>query len=131
MNPKTVIKIVCSFFGTTYDYEKMHSNDRHTEHLIVRYYCFTFLKETTSLSLAQIGMLFDQDHATVLNGLEKLQIWMETDLSKKKIYDKISSIISKHTDNKVKTIPPLAVKMIYRRLKNPSLCVAKHKIRID
>jgi len=121
MTPKTILKIVCSHFGTTYEYEKMHSDDRHYEHLIVRYYCFTFLKENTILSLAKIGMLFDQDHATVLNGLAKLENWMLSDTSKKKTYDKLSLIIAKYSDNKIKTKSSLEVRMVYRRLKNPML----------
>ena len=124
MTPKTILKIVCSHFGTTYEYEKLHSEDRHNIHLVTRYYCFIFLKENTLLSLSQIGMLFDQDHATVLNGIKKLNYWMDTDVTKKKTYDKLSLIIAKYSDNKIKTKSSLEVRMVRRRLKNPMLnCV--------
>jgi len=38
-----------------------------------RIYLFKYLKKETDLSLTAIGKLFDRDHATVINGLERYE----------------------------------------------------------
>jgi hypothetical protein len=52
------------------DRYKLKRNDRHQVIIYKRYYLYAQLKDA-KLSLSHIGLLFDKDHATVINGLKK------------------------------------------------------------
>jgi len=57
------------------DYIKhMELHNRKDEYKFKRYYLMKYLREGTNLSLSSIGSYFLKDHATVMNGLKRLQV---------------------------------------------------------
>lgn len=115
------IKEVCRYFGTTYSEAKQEKKVRKNEVILVRYYCFLFLKERTKLSLEQIGRFFDKNHATVLNGLKKIAYWIEIDIEKKHIYDAIKFKLDLYDEIDNNRSHYFITRIKRRSLKNPTL----------
>lgn len=74
---RLIIDIVCEHFGTNLESIKIKS--RKPEVKEVRHVCYFMLKKHTRNGLANIGALLDQDHATVLNGLKRINNYIETE----------------------------------------------------
>jgi len=128
MKPEQIINIVCRYFNTTIEHEKIFSSNRNHNHLIVRYFVFLLLKEHTILTLNEIGSTFGQNHSTTFNAITKLRIWIQSDMSKYRAYFELKDII-KQNERPVKVVRnSLAVRMIYRRLKNPMLSNVYHSL---
>ena len=53
----------------------MDGFSRKMEHKLIRFYLFTMLRNQIRLPYQKIGLIFGQDHATVINGLKKWLIY--------------------------------------------------------
>jgi len=122
MKPQIIINTVCDYFKIEQKEANYKSYSRDTDYLLVRYYCYLFLKQNTLLSLTKIGSFFGQNHATVINALKKIKNWIETDDLKRTVYEEISYRI-KQVQQPIKKSSILMTKIKFRRLKNPALRV--------
>ena len=59
-----------------------------------RMFCYLFLRRHTSMSLKSMGLLFGQDHTTVINALKTIKDVIHTDPNLRNHYYKLQSIIA-------------------------------------
>lgn len=68
-----------------------------------RYIIFSFLRDVSRMTLKEIGLKFGLDHATVLNGLKKVEQWSQTDRffvqHKEELFEQMKVIILKSKQN--------------------------------
>lgn len=65
---KLIIDIVCEYYNTDYETMILNRKSRKRESVITRHMCMYFIMKYTRNSLAQTGLIFGIDHATVLHG---------------------------------------------------------------
>lgn len=87
ITPELIIERICKFRGLKE--EGVRSPKRTRELSFTRHIIYYFVRRLTSLSLTEAGKLFDQDHATVLNGIKRVNNMLETD---KKIVQMVAKI---------------------------------------
>jgi len=75
INADKVIKAISIHFDLEMDLIK--SKWRKRELVTARHFCFFFLRKNTNLSLKSIGDQFRQDHTTVINGVNKIQGFLD------------------------------------------------------
>lgn len=75
INADKVIDIVAMYFRT--DAASIKKKNRKRELVTARHFCFFFLRKNTNLSLKTIGEQFTQDHTTVINGVQKIQGFLD------------------------------------------------------
>jgi len=77
---ETKTKESADFMSNVYDIiekYKLTRNDRHHAIIYKRYYLYHQL-HMAKLSLSHIGLLFNKDHATVINGLKKHKLYTKS-----------------------------------------------------
>lgn len=57
----------------------LRARTRKGEIIIARHLCMYFCRELTSLSLSEIGLIFNRDHATVLSAVKSVNNQKDTD----------------------------------------------------
>lgn len=87
-NLETSFNLICQFFKQ--DPEVVKSKSRKTEHKTVRFWFYwisrKYYKGQHYVSLQALGAYTGgRDHATVLHGLKKVEEWIETEESSRKI----------------------------------------------
>jgi chromosomal replication initiation ATPase DnaA len=94
-----IIKIVSTYTGIPL--ESLKGKSRQAEIIKARMICYKLMRGEKNykkygsinhgyrISLASIGMYFNKDHATVLNGIVKLNNYLETEPETKKMYNNI------------------------------------------
>lgn len=100
-------KVVCSEFNITED--ELKGKLRKRSFVDARHICFQFLKSETKLSLSQIGVIYNRNHATVLHGIENSNNMNSTDFIYKERYNRVYAdaletinVIQEHIDSLIK-----------------------------
>ena len=71
-----VIREICNIFEV--DYKKIMGRDRTFKIKTVRFLCWYVLHKTKLLKTkVEIGRLFNRNHATIINGLNQVDGWLE------------------------------------------------------
>lgn len=97
MNYEEIIKTVCNYFNIPID--DIYKKSRKRELILARMICYKLIRGKQDfkkykyngyrISLAEIGKIFTLDHATVLNGINKLNNYLETEIQTKLYYDEL------------------------------------------
>jgi len=107
MTPEQIIKEVCKYYNTTYEYQYENRKDRHPEFTRVRHMCFLFMRSHTFLSRREIGAFFGNNHSTVYLVLQKMQNWIDTEKELHQEYEDIKELL-KHDKESIDTLWKLA-----------------------
>ena len=68
----TIIKIVCEHYQMNYSEFMSNNRSGKNEYVRIRQFIFWFYRVNTNNSLANLGKLFNKDHATALSGINKV-----------------------------------------------------------
>lgn len=75
---REIIDVICSHFDL--DKDKVFGQSRKRELVLARQLSMTFIREKTTLSLKEIGAMFDnRDHSTVIYAMQTIQDLIDTD----------------------------------------------------
>lgn len=89
MNKETEIKrVVEDYFGV-----KMKDRTRKRKYVEARAFYYRFTRMYTRLSLADIGDIVGRDHASVLNGLRRLDGWLTYDKRMISYYSELDRLV--------------------------------------
>lgn len=102
MKVQMFISKVCEYFNIAPEFLFENNKCRKPEFVAIRHFVFLFLKQYTKLSLANIGSVFEKDHATVLNSIKKINGYIETEAYTKLQYDELNQIAKEIFEQKVK-----------------------------
>ena len=81
-------RVVCEFYFI--NQKQLPTVTRKREVIEARYLVWYLLRENhPNLSLQFLGKIYNRDHATVINGLNNIKIWLETDREFRKKFKEI------------------------------------------
>lgn len=89
LEAKDIIHYICKYYRVSID--DVMSKDRHRKFTLPRQIICTLLMDNTNLSLLDIGLLINRDHATVLHSHKVIDTFYEVDKIFKVQFDKILS----------------------------------------
>jgi len=95
LHPDTIIDSVCDFYNIKPT--QLKGNRRDAVFVKPRHVCMFLLKEEGMLPLAEIGnLLGGRDHTTIMHGVEKVRVLLET---QERVREEVSYIRGKITEN--------------------------------
>lgn len=77
ITPEMIVDRICDHLFMSK--EKIYSKSRKHEIVFARHLVYFFVRRLTQMSLTETGMIFMQDHATVLNGVKRINERLQTD----------------------------------------------------
>jgi Bacterial dnaA protein helix-turn-helix len=91
-----ITQIICDYFNVTK--EDLMTNSRKNEHVIPRSFIFRIMRDVygKNISLKTLGAVFNRDHATVLNSIQKNEELLETNTKYRLKYAEFISIQSEN-----------------------------------
>lgn len=97
MTISDIVKIVGRFYGIKQD-EILNSKSRHQQLIIARFICYYLMKTRLHMTLQSIAWTFQKkDHSAVINGINKFEGWLETDLHFKNAFGNICFLLMTDT----------------------------------
>lgn len=91
MRPQDILEIVSQYFGCTPDEIKTRS--RRKEHIYARQFYYKLAKDHTTSSFPFIAKHVNRVHACVLNGIKRLEGYIDTEPTTRKDYEVLKNII--------------------------------------
>jgi len=98
INPSSIIEIVSIYYeskGVPINRAILLGRSRKAMYVVPRYMMWYFIYNySAKQSLKSIGMMFNRDHSTIINGLTKLKAYCETEPNTKQQFLDISKLLN-------------------------------------
>lgn len=91
ITPKTVIDVVCEYFGVKEEY--IRGQKRNREYVFPRQISMYILRDMTDNSYSKIADFFGRDHSTIMHAEEKIKKQMKDDADLKRVIEDIEAKI--------------------------------------
>lgn len=71
-----IIEMICEQYSVTR--EQLKNQNRTKDLVFARHLCMYLLYNCVKLKLSQVGQVFNRDHTTVMNAIQKIEDYIET-----------------------------------------------------
>lgn len=96
INPTTILEMVLSYYDM--DLATLKSQTREMNIVKVRHLAMRFLREYTELTLLQIGLIFNRDHASVMHAITSVGWQVETNKRYRREYEELIKILEPYAE---------------------------------
>ncbi len=85
IDASAIVELIANFYHRTT--AELLGKRRHTGVTHPRHLAFYFIRRHTNLTTMEIGAMFNRDHTTVTNGVQRVNRFVQVDPEFKKIHD--------------------------------------------
>ena len=97
INPDHIIDMVSLYFesqGVPVNRSILLGRSRKSLYVVPRYMMWYFIyKYSANQSLKSVGMMFNRDHSTVINGIKRLKNYCETEPKTKAMFNELCTLL--------------------------------------
>jgi len=97
INPSYIIEVVATYYegkGIAVNRAVLLGRSRKSMYVVPRYMMWYFIyKYSANQSLKSVGLMFNRDHSTVINGIKRLKNYCETEPQTRQMFQELCDLL--------------------------------------